>query len=70
VGVTNGPGQAVAGSGMGAVSTFTQPTQPAMSFGATATGGPAATSLVTSLASPTLKATVLGSECNTNGVCP
>ena len=70
VGVTNDPGQAVAGSGMGAVNTFTQPTQPSMNFGATATAGLPATTLMTSLASPTLKATVLGSECTTNGMCP
>jgi len=70
VGVTNDPGQAVAGSGMGPDNTYVQPTQPAMTFGATATAGPAATTLVTSLASPTKKATVLGSECNTSGMCP
>jgi hypothetical protein len=70
VGVTNDPGQAVAGSGNGAVSTFTQPTQPAMNFGSTATAGLPATTLATSLASPTAKATVLGSECTTTGQCP
>jgi hypothetical protein len=70
VGATYDPGQAVAGSGNGAVNTFTQPNPPAMSWGATATAGLPATTLVTSLASPTAKATVLGSECNTNGQCP
>ena len=70
VGVTNDPGQAVAGSGNGVANTFIQPTQSAMTFGATATNGPAATTLATSMASPTAKATVLGSECTMSGRCP
>lgn len=68
--VTSEPGQAVAGSGNAAVNTFVQPTQGAMSFGATATAALPATTLATSLASPTLKATPLASECNTTGQCP
>jgi hypothetical protein len=70
VGVTNDPGQAIAGSGNGVVNTYTQPTQPAMTDGATVTEGPPATTLATSMAVPTAKATVLGSECNTTGRCP
>jgi hypothetical protein len=70
VGVTNDPGQAVAGSGQGLANTFSQPTQPAMSFGSTVTAAPPATTLATSMASPSAKATPLGSECNTSGRCP
>src|ERR1700716_1035819 len=67
VGATNDPGQQVAGSGNGIVNTFSQPTQGAMTLGATATAGPPPTTVATSMASPTAKATVLGSECNTSG---
>jgi hypothetical protein len=70
VSVISDSGQAVAGSGNGAVNTFVQPTQPAMTFGATATAALPATTIVTSLASPTAKATVLSSECTTTGQCP
>jgi hypothetical protein len=70
VAVTYDPGQAIAGSGNGSVNTFSQPTQGAMTFGSTATAGPAATTLATSMASPTAKATQLGSECSTSGQCP
>jgi hypothetical protein len=70
VSVTSDPGQAVAGSGNGAVNTFVQPTQGAMTFGATATAGPPATTLATSLASPTAKATIPKAECTTTGQCP
>jgi hypothetical protein len=70
VAVTADPGQAVAGSGNGRGTMPTQPTVPALTFGATVTAGPAATTLTTSLASPTAKATQLGSECSMPGVCP
>jgi hypothetical protein len=71
VSVVSGPaGDAVAGSGNGVVQTFSQPTQPAMTIGATATAGPAPLTLTTSLASPTAKASKLATECNTTGQCP
>src|ERR1700704_5055175 len=47
VAATADPGQAVAGSGNGAVNTFEQPTLPAMSTGATATAVTAATTVAT-----------------------
>ncbi|HEX4587204.1 MAG TPA: hypothetical protein VH185_04445 [Mycobacterium sp.] len=71
VAVTYDTGQAIAGSGNGSsANTFSQPTQGAMTFGSTATAGPAATTLATSVASPTAKATQLGSECAMGGLCP
>jgi hypothetical protein len=70
VSVTPDRGQPFAGSGNGAVNTYAQPTQPAMTTGATATAGPAAATLATSVASPTHKATLPASECNTSGQCP
>jgi hypothetical protein len=70
VAVTDDPGQAIAGSGNGSVNTFSQPTQGSMTVGSTATAGPPATTLATSVASPTAKATQLGSECAMGGLCP
>ena len=70
VGATSNPGHALAGSGNEPDNTYVQPTQGAMTLGATATAGPAATTLAKSLASPTLKAPPLAAECNTTGQCP
>jgi hypothetical protein len=71
VALTDDPGQAVAGSGNGIVNTYSQPTQKAMTVGATTSNtGPAATTLATSVATPTMKATVLGSECTMPERCP
>lgn len=67
---TSDAGRAVAGSGMGAVNTYVQPTADPMTVGATVTAGPATTQLATSMASPTAKATPLLAECNTTGQCP
>ncbi len=70
VGITSNPDRALAGSGNEPDITYVQPTQGAMTLGATVTAGPAATTLSKSLASPTLKATPLAAECNTTGQCP
>ena len=70
VSATSDPSRAWAGSGNEPDITYTQPTQAVMTTGATATAGPAATTLKISLASPTLKATPLAAECNTTGQCP
>jgi hypothetical protein len=67
---TSDPGQAVAGSGNGAVNTYVQPTAKAMTMGPTVTAAPATTLLATSAASPTAKATPLKQECTTTGQCP
>jgi hypothetical protein len=69
VAVTDDPGQALAGSNHDIVNTFTQPTQPAMSEGATFTAGAPATTLTTSKAAPTAKATPLKKECPMPGRC-
>jgi hypothetical protein len=62
--------QAVAGSGNGAVNTFTQPAPPAMSTGVTALPASASFAPVTSVATPTAKATPLPAECSMQGKCP
>jgi hypothetical protein len=70
VSATPDPGRVVAGSGNGAVNTFQQPTPTVMTTGATATAGPAASTLATSAASPTAKASPLPAECSMAGQCP
>ena len=70
VSATSSPGRAFAGSGNEPDNTYVQPTQAAMTTGATVTAGPAATTLAKSLMTPTLKATPPAAECNTTGQCP
>ena len=70
VGLASNPGRAMAGSGNGIDSTYAPPTVTSMTLGATATAGPAATTVSMSLASPTHKAVPLAAECNTTGQCP
>ena len=70
VSATPDTGRAIAGSGNGAVNTFQQPTPTVMTTGATATAGPAASTLATSAASPTAKASPLPAECSMQGHCP
>jgi hypothetical protein len=70
---TSGQVDSVAGSGAGVApttNTYAQPTQSGMTIGVTVTAGPAPTTLATSFASPIVKATVRGAECNTTGMCP
>lgn len=71
VGLAVDSGQAVAGSGNGAVNTFVQPAPPAMSMGPTTTTlGRAPTALATTLAVPPVTAARLGPECSMPNRCP
>lgn len=63
-------GTMVAGSGNGAVTTYEQPTPTAMTMGPTVVSPPAATTVATSLASPSAKASPLPAECSMPGMCP